>query len=306
MRRAVIDIGTNTVKLLVADVSGGQVVPVAAKDRTTRLGQSVDPSRKFLPTAMARTIQAIQDYLAEAKELGATDFRALATSAARDAVNRDEFFGQVQRECGLKVELISGKREAELIYRGVCSDPEWSSQPIWVADVGGGSAEFIQGQAGKIERFQSLPLGALRLTEKFGEGKFPELWEHLRATLRDALAGYDAGERRLIATGGTITTLGSVCRAAASAGVGPSRQAERLPYNTVDHLQLSREYVQSLVDQLRAMPPAKRKEVPGLPPERADIIVAGGAVFAVAMEVLGTGRLTVSVRNLRYGALVAD
>jgi len=318
MRRAVIDIGTNTVKLLVADVSGGQAVPVAAKDRTTRLGQAVDRSRKFLPTAMARTIQAIQDYLAEAKGLEATDFLAVATSAARDAANRDEFFRQVQRECGLKVELISGEREAELIYRGVSSDPEWSSQPILVADVGGGSAEFIRGQAANMERFQSLPLGALRLTEKFGQGKFADLCEYLRATLRDALAGYDAGERRLIATGGTITTLGSVCRAAASAGVVPSRQAERLPAsggaegdqglpcNTIDHLQLSREYVQSLVDQLRAMPLAKRRKVPGLPPERADIIVAGGAVFAVAMEVLEAGKLTISVRNLRYGALVAD
>jgi exopolyphosphatase/guanosine-5'-triphosphate,3'-diphosphate pyrophosphatase len=306
MRRAVIDIGTNTVKLLVADVSGSKVVPVAAKDRTTRLGQAVDRSRKFLPTAMARTIQAIQDYLAEAKGLGATDFRALATSAARDAVNRDEFFGQVQREYGLKVELISGEREAELIYRGVCSDPEWSSQSVLVVDVGGGSAEFVQGHAGRMERFQSLPLGALRLTEKFGDERFAELLKYLRATLRDALVGYDARQRRLIATGGTIATLGSVCRSAGSAGVVSSRQAERLPCNTIDHWQLSREYVQLLVDQLRAMPQAKRREVPGLPPERADIIVAGGAVIAVAMEVLEADKLTVSIRNLRYGALIAD
>jgi exopolyphosphatase/guanosine-5'-triphosphate,3'-diphosphate pyrophosphatase len=288
MRRAVIDIGTNTVKLLVADVSGGQAVPIAAKDRTTRLGEGVEGSRKFLPAAMARTVQAVQDYLAEAKALGATDFRGLATSAARDAVNRDGFFDQVQRECGLEVQLISGDREAELIFRGVSSDPEWSGQPILVMDVGGGSAEFIQGQAGEMERFQSLPLGALRLTERSGEGKFAELCEYVRATLRDALASYDANHCRLIATGGTITTLA------------------RIECGAIDHATILREKLEALVRRLEAMPLAERKMVPGLPPERVDIIVAGGAVFVVAMDVLKASELTVSVRNLRYGALVAD
>jgi exopolyphosphatase/guanosine-5'-triphosphate,3'-diphosphate pyrophosphatase len=169
-----------------------------------------------------------------------------------------------------------------------------------------------------MERFQSLPLGALRLTEKFGDKRFMDLCEHVRATQHDALASYDANHCRLIATGGTITTLGRICRASgppASFGGGPSsREAEqrdgragaRTSNNTIDHLVLTRDDVKSLVDQLRAMPLAERKKVPGLPPERADIIVAGGAVFLVAMEVLGAGELTVSVRNLRYGALVAD
>jgi exopolyphosphatase/guanosine-5'-triphosphate,3'-diphosphate pyrophosphatase len=288
MRRAIIDIGTNTVKLLVADVSRGQVVPITAKDRTTRLGEGVDDSRRLLPSAMARTVQAIQDYLAEARALGATDFRALATSAARDAANRNEFLDQVQRECGLEVQLISGDREAELIFRGVSSDPEWSGRPILVVDVGGGSAEFIQGHTGKMERFQSLPLGALRLTEKFGDKRFTDLCEHVRATLHDALAGYEANHCRLIATGGTITTLA------------------RIECGAIDHATISREKVQALVRKLEAMPLAERKKVPGLPPERADIIVAGGAVILVAMEVLGAGEFTVSVRNLRYGALVSD
>ena len=190
MRGAVIDIGTNTVKLLVADVSGRQMVPVAAKDRTTRLGEGVDDSKRLLPAAMARTIRAIQDFLAEARGLGATDCVAVATSAAREAANRDEFLGQVRHECGLEVELISGEREAELIFRGVSSDPEWSSAAILVVDVGGGSAEFIQGAGGEMEIFRSLPLGALRLTEKFGEGRIAELCEYLRVTLREALAGY--------------------------------------------------------------------------------------------------------------------
>jgi exopolyphosphatase/guanosine-5'-triphosphate,3'-diphosphate pyrophosphatase len=288
MRRAVIDIGTNTVKLLVADVSERQMVPVVTKDRTTRLGEGVDDSQRLLPAAMARTMRAIQDFLAEARALGATDCVAVATSAARDAANRDEFLTQVRHGCGLDVALISGEREAELIFRGVSSDPEWSGAPILVVDVGGGSAEFIQGTGGKMELFRSLPLGALRLTEKFGEGRFAELCEHLRATLTSALAGYSASRYRLIATGGTITTLA------------------RVECGTVDHATISREKLEALLERLEAMPLAERKKVPGLPPERADIIVAGGAVLLVAMDVLEASELTVSVRNLRHGALVSD
>jgi exopolyphosphatase/guanosine-5'-triphosphate,3'-diphosphate pyrophosphatase len=288
MRRAVIDIGTNTVKLLVADVSGHQAVPVFAMDCTTRLGEGVDLSKNLLPAAIVRTIRAIQDFLAEARGLGATDCVALTTSAARDAVNRDEFVTQVRHVCGLDVKLISGEREAELVFRGVSSDPEWSGASILVADVGGGSAEFIRGDSGKMAFFRSLPLGALRLTEKFGEGRFAELCEQLRATLREALADCKVRGHRMIATGGTIVTLAKVeCGA-------------------VDHATISREKLQMLVRRLEAMPLAKRKKVPRLPPERADIIVAGGAVFLMAMEVLGADELTVSVRNLRYGALLAD
>ena len=237
---------------------------------------------------MVRTIRAIQDFLVEARALGATDCMALTTSAARDAVNRDEFLAEVRHVCGLDVELISGEREAELIFRGVSSDPEWSGARILVADVGGGSAEFIRGDGGKMAFFRSLPLGVLRLTEKFGEGKFAELCEHLSSTLREALAGCDARGHRMIATGGTIVTLAKVeCGA-------------------VNHVTISREKLQVVVRRLEAMPLAKRKKVPRLPPERADIIVAGGAVFLMAMEVLGADELTVSVRNLRYGALLAD
>jgi exopolyphosphatase/guanosine-5'-triphosphate,3'-diphosphate pyrophosphatase len=288
MRRTVIDIGTNTVKLLVADVSQHQIVPIATKDRTTRLGEGVDDSKRLLPAAMARTVRAIQDFLAEARGMGATDCVAVATSAARDAANCDEFLGQVRHVCGLDVELISGEREAELIFRGVSSDPEWSGTSILVVDVGGGSAEFIQGIGGKMGLFQSLPLGALRLTEKFGEGRFAELCEYLTRTLRDALAGFDASGCRLIATGGTMVTLARVeCGAA-------------------DHATISRAKLQALVRRLEAMPLAERKKVPGLPPERADIIVAGGVVLLMAMDVLEASELTVSVRNLRYGALVSD
>ena len=287
MRRAVIDIGTNTVKVLVADVQQGQVVPVLAKDRTTRLGEGVNEHGRLSAAAIVRTLQAIDEFHAETKALGSIDVIALTTSACRDAANRNEFFDAVRQKCGLEVQLISGDREAELIFHGVSSDPEWTNAPLLVMDVGGGSAEFIQGRDGKMELFKSLPLGALRLTEQFGEGRLAELREHLHKVLRPALAGYKIGEGQMIGTGGTISTFA------------------RMEWGAVDHVKISREAMLESVQRLDALPLAERKKVSGLPPERADIIVAGGAVFLIAMEVLGADELTVSVRNLRYGALQA-
>jgi len=295
MRRAVIDIGTNTVKLFVAEVQQRQVVPIVSKDRTTRLGEGVNESGRLSARAMERTIQAINEFQGEAKALNVVEIITITTSASRDAMNRDEFFDGVGKVCGLEVDLISGDREAELIFRGVSSDPEWSATPIVVTDVGGGSAEFIQGRDGKMEWSQSLPLGALRLTETFGEGGFAELCDYLREVLRPAFVPHARG-RRMIGTGGTIVTLGRIMRADGS-------RAGAQPFNDeVDHLVISRTDLEALVRRLEALSLSERKKVAGLPAERADIIVAGGAVFLVAMDLLEAGELTISIRNLRYGA----
>ena len=288
MRRAVIDIGTNTVKVLVADVLQGQVVPVLHKDRVTRLGEGVNEQQRLSTAAIARTLQAVDEFRLEAKESGAINIIALTTSACRDAANRNELFDAVRQKCGLEVQLITGDQEAELIFRGVSSDPEWTGAPLVVMDVGGGSAEFIEGVDGKMELFQSLPLGALRLTEQFGQGKLAELCEHARTVLRPALARYKLSNGRLIGTGGTISTFA------------------RMEWGAVDHVKISREALLGSVQRLDAMPLAERRKVSGLPADRADIIVAGGAVFLVAMELLGADELTVSVRSLRFGALLAE
>ena len=313
MRRAVIDVGTNTVKLLVAEVRDGSVTPLVAKDETTRLGEGV---HKILPggrqaqrlssVAISRTVKAIARFAAEARALETTDITVITTSAARDATNRDDFFEAVRRQCGLDVQMISGEREAELIFRGVCSDPAWAGEQVLVMDVGGGSTEFIQGTAGnlagrqtRIERHRSLQLGAVRMTEQFGEARFTELCAFLRDTLRRESADYSLSDRRLIGTGGTILTL---------AKIAPGGKGATSP----DHAILTCDEARSLVERLRLMSLSERKNVPGLPSERADIIVAGGAIVVAAMEVLGAGStqlqagLTVSVRNLRFGALAPN
>jgi len=320
MRRAVIDIGTNTVKLLVADVSGGEISPMVSKDATTRLGEGVDESSRLSRVAIARTVQAIADYVADAREHGAIEIKALTTSAARDAENRQDFLDAVRGKTGLTVEVVTGQREAELIFRGVTSDPAFARDRLLVMDIGGGSTEFILGQAGstrsergKIEHAASLPLGAVRLTEKFPE--FADLAEYLRATLHRELAPLGAGkagfgDARLIATGGTNTTLAAIKLVgrvtSRGAVLGPSSPAEvsgPTARPQVDHATFTLDEVRALVMRLNAMSLAERRCVPGLPPERADIIVAGGAVVLFAMETLDARELTVSVRNLRYGVL---
>ena len=286
MRRAVIDIGTNTVKLLVADVRDGQVFPVVSKDQTTRLGEGVAATRQLASSAIERTVVAIARYVADAHEHAVTDLTAFTTSAARDAGNRQEFLDAVRRQCGLEVAVLSGQREAELIFRGVASDPLWAAQRLLVMDIGGGSAEVIQGRAGKMDHWTSLPIGAVRLTEQFCKHSFADLATHLRSLLRPALADFAADDCQFVATGGATTTLGRVATGAA------------------EHASLTFEEVSALVAQLNAMSLAERRQVPGLPPDRADIIVAGGAALMFAMESLGVSALTVSTRNLRYGALL--
>ncbi|MCG3148836.1 MAG: Exopolyphosphatase 1 [Verrucomicrobiae bacterium] len=278
-RRAVIDIGTNTVKLFIADVHDGQVVPVVAKDKTTRLGEGVHATRQLAAPAIARTVQTIADYMADAREHAVAGICGITTSAVRDAANQQEFLDAVRRQCGLEVKVISGDREAELIFRGVCSDPAVGTSRLLVMDVGGGSVEFIQGAAGQIERHLSLPLGAVRMTERFGED-FPALAQFLRTTYRTALRDYRAAGRKFIATGGANLTLVRIAQV-----------------RTFDE-------VLALVARLQALTLAERRQVPGLPVDRADIIVAGGAALAFAMEAVGAYELTVSTRNLRYGALL--
>ncbi len=285
MRRAVIDIGTNTVKLFVADVRDGNVLPVFATDKTTRLGEGLHQCGKLSPAAIGRTVATISDYIRDAGKQGAAEIITLSTAAARDALNGDEFLQAVRQQCRQEVAIITGQREAELIFRGIASDPAFTGQALLGLDVGGGSAEFTQGKDGKLESWVCLPVGAVRLTEMLGDN-FTKVCAHLRRELPAKLAGFNAGNRKMVATGGGITTLA------------------RMAHNPTDHARFTLAELRSWGERLSALPLVERKKVPGLPPERADIIVAGGAVYVVAMEILGAKTLTVSVRNLRYGALL--
>jgi len=165
-RRAVIDVGTNSIKLLVADVKAGTVQPVFEDSEQTRLGAGFFEGNRLQPHAVEQTALAVAQFATKARELNAISTRVIATSAARDAVNAADLTSAIERAAGLKVEIISGEKEADLAFQGVNTDPELARRPLLLLDVGGGSTEFILGQGARKEFRQSFRLGTVRLMEK--------------------------------------------------------------------------------------------------------------------------------------------
>ena len=188
-RRAVIDVGTNSVKLLVADVAGSRITPVAEESNQTRLGAGFYASRRLQTAAIAKTAAAAAGYSDKAAKLGATSVRLIGTSAARDALNAAELAAAIRQESGLAIQILSGEEEAEWVFRGVASDPKLAGLPVLILDVGGGSTEIIVGE-NAVPRFcRSYALGTVRLLEQLQPGDPPGLdaLNHCRAILREFL-----------------------------------------------------------------------------------------------------------------------
>jgi exopolyphosphatase/guanosine-5'-triphosphate,3'-diphosphate pyrophosphatase len=297
-RLAAIDIGTNTVKLLVAARDGRTFMPLLEDSQTTRLGEGVDKTSHLLPQAIERTAACVASFTGRARELGATRIAAVATSSARDGRNRDEFLRRVRELAGVEIEVISGEREAELIFAGVCSKTEFRATPLLVMDVGGGSAEFIVGRHGHLERRCSIHAGAVRMTERFLRGdpvapdEFDALMVHLRGLMEPALAQFDLVGRAMLGTGGAVTTAAAM-----------DLRLEKFSVEAISNHPLSRERLETMLGQLRDMTLAERRKLPGLPAARADIIIAGIAAFVMAMQLARQPALTVSTRGLRFGLL---
>jgi exopolyphosphatase/guanosine-5'-triphosphate,3'-diphosphate pyrophosphatase len=308
-RVAAIDVGTNTVLLLVAEERPDGIAPLAERAEITRLGRGVDATGRLDPAAIAETARVLGAYAAEARALGAAAIACVATSAARDAANGADFFAAVREAAGLVPEIISGDEEARLVWRSAWRDFGAAGPggpppgTLAVLDVGGGSTEVCLGDGPAPRRRTSLQVGAVRLTERHVREdplSAATRWS-LRAAARAALAPLDEagapGARagaRLVGVAGTVTTLAAVAQAL------PAYDAERVHGSS-----LRLDEVEALVERLAALPVAERARVPGMEPKRADVIVAGAVVVAEAMRRLGFDRLTVSDRGVRWG-LVYD
>jgi exopolyphosphatase/guanosine-5'-triphosphate,3'-diphosphate pyrophosphatase len=165
IRRAVIDVGTNSVKLLVADVAGREIEPLCEQSKQTRLGHGFYETRRLKPEAIAATAKAVADFAATARQAQAVSIRVIATSAAREALNREELTAAIEQASALKVEVISGEQEAEWGFLGVTTDPQLARAPLLLMDVGGGSTQFVFGADGQVLFRHSFPLGTVRLME---------------------------------------------------------------------------------------------------------------------------------------------
>jgi exopolyphosphatase / guanosine-5'-triphosphate,3'-diphosphate pyrophosphatase len=306
IRRAVIDVGTNSIKLLVADVSGRDVSPVHEESRQTRLGKGFYESNQLQPEAIARTAEAVWEFAEIARERNATSIRVIATSAARDAVNPTDLTTSIERASGLKTEIISGAREAEWAFQGVTTDAELATQPLLLLDVGGGSTEFILGHGVKKSFAHSFPLGTVRLMEKFPHSDPPTRGEftacrdwlknfmhfEVRPQLEPVLKN-ETGEIRLVGTGGTTSILARM-----------EKKLDRFDREKIERAFLSFDQVVTNRKNLWKLPLAERKEIPGLPKLRADVILTGVLIYEAVMEEFNFKQLRVSTRGLRFAAVM--
>lgn len=298
-RYAAIDVGTNSVLLLVAERRpDGRLVAVEERAEITRLGRGVDATRRLDPEAIEETLKVLEAYAKDARELGAEDLVVSATSAARDASNGREFLDGARARAGVTVEIISGDEEARLSFASAWAD-FGAGAPLVVLDIGGGSTEFIFGDAGgQLGWRKSFDVGSVRLTERLLAGDPPTADElgRARAALTETFAGLPAtpAGARLVGVAGTVTTLLAVARTIE-------------PYDAalVHGATLSRDDVAHTVSRLAALPVRLRRTIPGLQPKRADVIVAGGLVLEAAMDALRVSEVVVSDRGLRWG-LLAD
>lgn len=310
-RRAVIDVGTNSVKLLVGDVAAGAVVPVREEGRQTRLGEGFYETHRLSAAAIQRTAVAVGAFAAVARSDGAASLRVVATSAARDAVNARELTAALEAATGVPVEVISGDREAGWAFRGATSSPALAARPILLLDLGGGSTEFIAG-CGPHHRFQhSFDLGTVRFYEGHPPADPPAAGElaACRAALRQFLAGSVAPDLApaleglaaehpgtpvlLVGAGGTASVL--ACMEGSLAAFDRERiEATALPARRV----------REQADRLWGMKLQDRRQIPGLPPDRADIMLAGVLIYEAILETFGFAELRITTRGLRFGVLL--
>ena len=306
VRRAVIDVGTNSIKLLVADVHGRDVQPVHEESRQTRLGKGFYQTHRLQPETIAHTAEAVWEFAEIAREKNADSIRVIATSAARDAVNPMDLTGSIFRASGLKTEIITGAREADWAFRGVTTDPELTKQPLLLLDVGGGSTEFILGHGTTKSFAHSFPLGTVRLMEQFPHSDPPThaefdacrdwLKHFLHAEVRPQLAPAlknEPGEIRLVGTGGTTSILARI-----------EHKLDRFDREKIDRTVLEFDRIVAHRKKLWQLPLAERKEITGVPKLRADVILTGVLIYEMVMSEFGFKQIRVSTRGLRFAAVM--
>ena len=288
MRVAAVDLGTNTTRLLVADVADGRLEEVVRREAITRLGESVDRRRILLPTSIARVRNVLVDYRREAEALGAERVLAVGTSAVRDAENGEAFLGEVEWGYGFTTRLLDGDEEAALMVRGVASDRALEPGTL-VVDIGGGSTELVlTGRDGTTS--VSTEAGSVRLTERLlaadphSVDELRACAEHVRGLLPALVV------RAAVGVAGTVTTAASIER-----GGTPDVHGQTL----------TRASVSATLSRLGAMPLEERRQVAGLAPARAPVIVAGLVVLHEVMARYGLDSLDVSIRDVLDGAALA-
>jgi exopolyphosphatase/guanosine-5'-triphosphate,3'-diphosphate pyrophosphatase len=294
-RVAVVDVGSNSTRLLIADVDDGVAV-LERQSRVTRLGRGVDLSGQLSDEAMEAACEAIADYVELCEEANVEKIAAIATSAVRDASNGDAFVAELRERFALSARVLDGEEEARLTYRGATAEQP-PTIPTLVIDIGGGSTEMVVGAGEEIAFHASLQAGVVRHTERCISADPPtaveleELAGDVRTLIADALAAAgDPGASAGIAVAGTPTSLAAV-------------DLEMEPYDPhrVHGHVLSLETIQRLLSRFASAPLPERAEIPGLHPDRAPTIIAGCVILVEAMRAFELDRIGASEHDILYG-----
>lgn len=314
MRLAAMDVGTNSTRLLVADVADGRLTAELARDMViTRLGKGVDRTRRFDPAALERTLAVIEDYAERCERLGVEAIRVVATSATRDATNAAEFVDGVRRRLGTEPEVLSGAEEAAASFLGATYDLDGApARRTMVFDIGGGSTEFMVGFPGEAEaaapeavapEVRSLDIGSVRLTERH-IAHDPPTPDEVKAVRADAEAAIDqvaglfapqvqAGELHVVGVAGTVTTV-----AAIAFGL------DRYDRARIHRAMLGAEQVTATAERLCAMTVAEKAALPVMPPGREDVIATGALILDTVCRLLGLRQFQVSETDILDGVLL--
>jgi exopolyphosphatase / guanosine-5'-triphosphate,3'-diphosphate pyrophosphatase len=297
---AAIDVGTNTVLLLVATASpDGTIVPLLDAYRVPRLGAGVDARKTLRADAIARVIDVLQEYHALATKENAHSIAVCATSAVRDSSNRDAFAAEVFTKTGLTVEVLGGEAEAFWSYQGALSGIAFDGRCL-VLDIGGGSTELISGTRQRITARQSLNIGAVRLTERcfHHDPPTPAELEDATRIIEETLSTLDtppAADARLIAVAGTPTSLATLSLGLCS-----------FSSEAVAGYTMSRSAIEQEWDRLRNLPSAEILRLSDVMEGRADVITAGTLILRTVMDRYQLTAMTVSERGLRYGIALRE
>jgi exopolyphosphatase/guanosine-5'-triphosphate,3'-diphosphate pyrophosphatase len=295
VRVAAIDCGTNSVRLLIADVADGALTDVSRRMEIVRLGEGVDRTGRLAPEAIERTRKALLGYAVEIAELGVSRVRMCATSASRDAANADEFTTMVRATLGVDPEVITGDEEARLSFAGAVTGLE-AEQPYLVVDIGGGSTEFVVG-GDAVQHAVSMDIGCVRMTERHLHGDPPTQTE-VAAAERDITQAVDTALRTV--SGSDAATLvglaGSVTTVAALALHLPGYDAKQ-----IHHARIPYDDVAKVTSDLLGSTVADRRDLPVMHAGRADVIGAGALILRIIMERAGMTSVIASEHDILDG-----
>jgi len=300
-RIAAIDFGTNTARLLIADRHpDGHFEQVSLMRAIVRLGGGFCRQQGLADDAMHRALACLRGFRDEIDRLGVSLVRAVATSAVRDAANGAAFVAQVERETGIRLQVIDGQTEGRITLQGVLAGLDQQPDNLLLFDVGGGSTEYTLASGDRLQFVHSLPLGVVRLTEGKGQpeamiDKINRELDVLETHLAEAQLRVDPEHTLLVGTAGTATTLAAL-----------SLKMVEYDYRKVNNLVLDTSEIQRIYDQLLPLSPLERLQLPGLEPGREDLIIAGALITLLTLQRFGFDQMKVSDYSLLEGLVITD